>query len=846
MGELPKEVAKKMVEDGINFQRDLKIAKSDQSAEEMHFDEREAIRQRGDDIVPLEIPEKQKMDDALREKEKANQKYINRRRGFAPKGMRNIAKVSTNEPIVETSPKNSVDISPNKPSIEKVLSDKALEDARLEERAGEEEKRKMEFDAEQGDLAQVELNKAITDFEDKQAQIAEMRAKKTGRFASLAKSLGIKTKNISEDPEVMGLEKESHDLYRSLLSKGIGLYRGTPQLKEFLKQYDEFEVFKTGYNQELDNKAKLANFPESIFSGLKTMTKKWSEMSWKQKLAVGLGGGVLFGGGALALGAGTFGAVAIAGTWKWGMRAFGATAAGVGRNVMLDRNTMEKLRKESEARAEERLEALDKYGDNIDQGIEEMLSKVNPNAYVRKDFESRKTENALRATRFGLTTFAISVAVGETIGYVCRETGINAGTILHKISEKTGITLGGMKELMGHFLSSDQVSAEHGGMAGIAEQQSSGHINSAEILSSTGQPHQVEYSSGGHATENALNPAEQSHTDRMGGAVDQSSGRPSVISDTDRPHFAEQSHTDNVAKIQEIAAVKIKAGGSMWKGIENNIRENPTAYDLDPNDPGFKKAMNGKISEMLHDFAKKNGLSYKQLDKVFEGDNFKIGHDATGKPYLYDFHGKAFGGNVPSGGAVHEIAPSKGNIPVEDVKPNADVAPEDAVKPRTGAVDHQRGGGKMKFPPEVEALEGKAQASAARALESQQYADNLKAQGAHEATKLAQINSRLYLSTRGLVNQLVNGAGVGDRANFWSHSMDDWKNLLGSEYQISQDVQFNDATNNTNINLDKLRELYPILEKYHRQGIESIGDCLKAAVKNSMDLYEINKLVLRK
>jgi len=117
---------------------------------------------------------------------------------------------------------------------------------------------------------------------------------------------------------------------------------------------------------------------------------------------------------------------------------------------------------------------------------------------------------------------------------------------------------------------------------------------------------------------------------------------------------------------------------------------------------------------------------------------------------------------------------------------------------------------------------------------------------ATNARDLAFANDRLYLSTRGLVNQLVNGAGVGDRANFWSHSMNSWKNLLGSEYQISQDVQFNDATEKMNISLEKLRSLYPILEKYHRQGIESIGDCLKEAVKNTKDLYEINKLVLRK
>lgn len=313
-------------------------------------------------------------------------------------------------------------------------------------------------------------------------------------------------------------------------------------------------------------------------------------------------------------------------------------------------------------------------------------------------------------------------------------------------------------------------------------------------------------------------------------------------------------------KFEDIASVKIKAGGSMWGSIENNIKANPAAYGLDPNDPSFTKDMHRMTQQMLDEFASRKGLSYEQLDqmarggKVQPGSTFNIIHDPSTDEIYLDDKGKIFGADVSPGGAsaAHEIAPSKASMPIDDMKPKtASIAPEDATRPRAGAAAEQqttraRGGGKMKFSPEIEEMDRKAQASTAKALESQQHADSLKAQSVHEVAEAAKNNTKLYLSTRGLVNDIVNGAGVGNRANFWEHSMDNWKNLLNSEYQISQEVRLNDATGKTNISLSKLRSLYPILEKYHRQGIESIGDCLKEAVKNTKDLYEINKLVLRK
>jgi hypothetical protein len=715
------------------------------------------------------------------------------------------------------------------------------------------------------DLAQAELNKAITDFEAKQAQIAEMRAKKAGRWTSLRKTLGLETRNIDRDPEVMGLEKESQDLYRSLLARGINLYKGDKsQLEIFLKQFDEFEVFKKNYNQELDKKVEIAGYPEKISSGLKTLTKKWSELGWKQKIAISMGGGLLFAGGAMALGAGTLGAATLTAGWRWGFRAFGATAAGVGKNVMLDRQMMATMEKEAEARLKGKMDFLEKYENNLDQGIEKMLSETEIGG-ARKDFEQRKTENALRATRFGLTTFAISSVLGESFRYASQATGINMGTILRKIGHATGLWGVG------------------GPVTEITAPQS-GRPMSAEISSGTGKPPESVLTGEFRATEHSLNPAEQSHADNAAGAIDNrpvsgitepQAGRPAYTesSATEQPHYAEQSHTENPkgaidhrpvsvitesqagrptsvetsdiqtgrpGQIEEISSVKIRPGGTMWGGIESKIKANPSAFGLDPKDPNFTKNMHRMTQQLLDEFAYRKGMSYEELDqiartKVMAGDSFKLMYDpSTEELSIDDFHGKAFGSDIQTGGAARDISSLEGGK----------LEPENA-KSGASTTEHQPSrGSRTKLPNEILENERIAKEDFAKA---DQYQKDIRAYNAKEAVRLESVSSaadtRLFLSTRGLLNQLVNGAGVGDKANFWQHSMNDWEKLLGSENYIAQDIQLADETRI--VSFDKLKKLLPILEPYHRRGIESIGDCLREAVKNPKVLLMINRLVLK-
>lgn len=691
---------------------------------------------------------------------------------------------------------------------------------RIEEMERAEKARMLEFGAErQPALAEIkpehleheELNKIINDFEAKQSQIAETRAQKTGRFASLAKSLGIKTRNLENDEEIVNLEKESHDLYRSLLAKGINLYKGDkPQLENFLRQFDEFEVFKGTYNQEIDKRAEVAGFPENILAGLHTLTKKWSELKTWQKIAISAGGGLLFAGGAAALGAGTFGAATLTAGWRWGFRGFGAAAAGIGRNVMLDRKMMSEMENESEAWLKEKMSTLEKYENNLDQGIEDILSKTGIK-YIRKDFKQRRLENNHRAIKFALKTFIISSAIGESLRLGGQYTGINLGSILKKIGGFAGISGSVSPEVSKGSLSEELYIRRPDGKI-IITPKGLEAIGDAPPKFVT----EPEVKTGGTMEEFAKSPA---------------AGAEVHASEIAKPQF------------EEIASVKVKAGGTMWGSIENNIRANPSAYGLDPRDPDFTKDMHRMTKQMLDEFASRKGLSYEQLDqmartKVRAGDTFKIIHDpSAGDLYLDDYHGKAFGADV-----------AQVDSPVQEVeisKPK--VAPEE-LRTKTGPAEYpaQKSASQIRGMEELDANQRLAQQKYARAVQAEKDLAILhERQAAHLKNVGREAHLRQVLATRGLLNRIVEGAGIGNNVSFWEGSALEWHDqIVGKENYIPQDVQMADEVKKLNLNLGRLRELFLKLGKPELG--QSMGDYLKKAMENPKNVYIISRLILRK
>ncbi|MCX6763103.1 MAG: hypothetical protein NT093_05035, partial [Candidatus Moranbacteria bacterium] len=308
-------------------------------------------------------------------------------------------------------------------------------------------------------------------------------------------------------------------------------------------------------------------------------------------------------------------------------------------------------------------------------------------------------------------------------------------------------------------------------------------------------------------------------------------------------HGTEQ--TGHIADMREVASGKFGSGGSIERASNNILRAikaNPAQYGLDSHDPNFSEHANNLREKMIEEFYTKKGFaSYKDFDAyarshVQPKDMFKIDYDPEAGKFHMSYEGKAFGPDVSGGGAAKEISHLEGGK----------LEPEEAVKPRTGAAHHPaRGAGRAMHyegdtPDQKIAKEDFAKAS--------DYQKAVREFNAKEAVRLEAVNevanSRLYLSTRGLLNQLVNGAGVGDKANFWQHSMNDWGDLLGSERYIAQDIQLTDEARVASF--DKLKGLYPILERYHRLGFETIGECLKEAVKDPKILRLIDVSVLRK
>lgn len=269
-------------------------------------------------------------------------------------------------------------------------------------------------------------------------------------------------------------------------------------------------------------------------------------------------------------------------------------------------------------------------------------------------------------------------------------------------------------------------------------------------------------------------------------------------------------HTPEIAKPQfeDIASVKIKAGGNMWGSIENNIKANPSAYGLDPNDPNFTKDMHRMTQQMLDEFAYRKGMSYEQLDqiartKIRAGDAFKIIHDpSTRDIYIDDFHGKAFGADVSHGGAgaAQEITPNKGSMPVED------------TRPRTGAAEHQPGGtrGKVMQYDSDTPTQKIAKENFAKASQHYENVQEYKAKVGPQIDNMSRIAEiRQAIATKPGLIRILNGASFGERADVWNKSATGLYNQIMSHGgYIAHDVISADATKDLNENNIRLMAMF--------------------------------------
>ena len=292
-------------------------------------------------------------------------------------------------------------------------------------------------------------------------------------------------------------------------------------------------------------------------------------------------------------------------------------------------------------------------------------------------------------------------------------------------------------------------------------------------------------------------------------------------------------------RFEDIAAVEIKAGGSMWGSIENNIKANPSAYGLDSNNPNFTKDMHRITQQMLDEFAWRKGMSYEQLDQIARtklraGDTFKIIYNpSTEEISLDDFHGKAFGMDVSHHAPAEEIASSKSRI-----------APED-MRPRTGAAEHQpsKGGGKMKLPQEILDNERIAKENWAKAS---QYYENIQDYKAKVGPQIENMSKEAlqgqFLPTRSLLNRVFEGASFGDKANVWGKSAASLYNQIMSHGgYIAHDVISADAVKELNENNIRLMAMF-IKFGEPRPG-QNMNDYLLKIVANSRNIPILNTFI---
>jgi hypothetical protein len=198
-------------------------------------------------------------------------------------------------------------------------------------------------------------------------------------------------------------------------------------------------------------------------------------------------------------------------------------------------------------------------------------------------------------------------------------------------------------------------------------------------------------------------------------------------------------------------------------------------------------------------------------------------------------------------GVAQEVAPSKGSIPVDDVKPKAaSVVSEDAARPRAGAAAEQqptraRGGGKMKFSPEVEALDSKAAASTAKALESQQYADNLKEQSAGLDAVNSAANTRIFLGMRPRLYEIFQGAGFSSHGNIGgSSALECYSQIMDKDY-IADDVILADKVKELNDNTVRLMTMF--LKFGKPDGGISMDDYWRVITSKSGNLPAFNTII---
>lgn len=682
------------------------------------------------------------------------------------------------------------------------------------------------------------------EMEAKRLAYAQLDLDKSRKWIKLKNLLGARIKEV-KDEDFERVKSEYEQARSSYLEakKTEVLTKGDKEgAKQFLLEFEGTDEAIKFLNLKYDLKKEQSGYPAKILYGFEKLANGWKEMSWKKKIAISVAiMGVGF--AATATAGLTFGGVgALAFTLRTAQRTLGAGAMYIGVKKWQDTRSLNKI----QGKSEDRINTLLSNDDWLKR-IENLESK---HVSTRFDFNKEQIEALDKKHKRRALALAGLVGVGGTAFDMYR----------HGVFKGLG---GAIKEKMvGSSILASSTSAEGMG-GGAAATQAVEHLQPTggmpQDLSEGDyariQKTMASYGPGRNMDEMVAGEAAKMHND---GIMPEHEVKTSDLRAPDAgPQIAKP-------KFEEIASGEFGKGGSIEGKVTAAIEASPEDFGLHESDPDFaKKALEMKKS-IIEDFYKEKGFkSYAEFDRycrknVWDKDIFRIVHNPVTHDIILECKGHGFHdvfstGDVldvspgGSGAAAQEIASSKASIPVDDVKPKAGIVPEEAVKSRTGVADQHpsRGAGKaMQYetdtPDQINAKKEFALAD--------KYQKDLRAFNAQEAARLEGVNEmandQSFSSTKEGIEKIFHESGIGIRANILDRPMSAWEKLIATENYISKDVQDADAVGKMNINLNKLKYLRLILGRYNTSGNETIGYCLKQAVKNPKILYLINKSVL--
>mgnify|MGYP006992515860 CR=1 FL=1 len=697
------------------------------------------------------------------------------------------------------------------------------------------------------------------DLDAKRVSYARFDLDISGRWNKLKRVLGFRAEEIKDSgvEEKKNGYKEALKKYKDAKKASLGNLT-KEQAEEILYEFTAGEALKfleVKGDESAKMKKEKGEWPENVMNGYINIVKNFRSLSFKKKILISVS--IMAGGAVAGMTFGVVGASAftIAGA---GYRAISGGATGLGLKKLMDAISAKREKKAISKEAKgilSQADWLNQLDAKLDEAVNTMDTRIG--RMEGKDLTRKRI-----ATFSGI--FVGSGAMAQIIhstglGGFLKEKLVGGGTVKSSVSELgSGAAATQTQEAFYSHSPDGKITGltpqgdEHFKQYNI-EPHDYDKYQKPSVISEpeAEQPPHQEYSGETRETEGGANFEE---SPKLGTFIEEARTSPTEGAEVQTPEIAEPS-----SKL--LGYHEVKPGGGIEKSAKEIIKANAKAFGLDPDDPKLNTKAGHKAHVLARGLAEKYGMSYEDLNKIAsnhvqKGDQIRIFQDPISGKMNLTYNGAAFDNalspdNISQVSVPEEIAPSKGNIPVEDVKPKASVAPEDVVKPRTGVADHQpsRGGGEIAEMKEIEADYQKdlADRQYARTVRAEQDLSALhERQAAHLENVGWEAGLRQSVATRGLLKNIIHEAGIGNNVSLWDESAEKWYGEFANmEKLVSQDVLHNDDITDINKKREILKAIFSQLPK-PRPGENTWQAFLRNISEDPNNLVKINRALGRR